>query len=98
MAGFLGFNNYQKEGPGISKDAPKKKTFIVFFEMFFYNTLGDNLKLFHRVKSSCCTGSAGGAAYDAATLCFTFELFSVCIYYVNVKKPPQRAGFFNGYA
>jgi uncharacterized membrane protein YesL len=37
MAGFLGFNNYQKEGPGISKDAPKKKTFIVFFEMFFRN-------------------------------------------------------------
>ena len=37
MAGFFGFNNYQKEGPGISKDAPKKKTFILFFEMFFRN-------------------------------------------------------------
>lgn len=37
MAGFLGFLNYQKEGPGIEKDAPKKKTFIVFFETFFRN-------------------------------------------------------------
>ncbi len=37
MAGFFGLFNYDKEGPGISKDAPKKKTFIVFFEMFFRN-------------------------------------------------------------
>ena len=38
MAGFLGgLFNYEKEGPGIRKDAPKKKTFIVFFEMFFRN-------------------------------------------------------------
>lgn len=37
MAGFLGFYNYQKEGPGIDKNAPKKKTFIVFFETFFRN-------------------------------------------------------------
>ncbi len=31
------FNNYTKEGPGISKDAPKKRTFVVFFETFFRN-------------------------------------------------------------
>lgn len=37
MAGFFGFMNYQKEGPGIQKDGPKKKTFIVFFETFFRN-------------------------------------------------------------
>ena len=37
MAGFFGFFNYDKEGPGISKNAPKKKTFIVFFETFFRN-------------------------------------------------------------
>ena len=37
MAGFFGLFNYEKEGPGISKDAPKKKTFIVFFETFFRN-------------------------------------------------------------
>ena len=37
MAGFFGFFNYEKEGPGISKNAPKKKTFIVFFETFFRN-------------------------------------------------------------
>ncbi len=37
MAGFLGIGNYEKEGPGIDKNAPKKKTFIVFFEIFFRN-------------------------------------------------------------
>ncbi len=37
MAKFLGLFDYNKEGPGIEKDAPKKKTFIVFFETFFRN-------------------------------------------------------------
>lgn len=37
MAGFLGLGNYEKEGPGVEKNAPKKKTFIVFFEIFFRN-------------------------------------------------------------
>ncbi len=37
MAGFFGLFNYEKEGPGIEKNAPKKKTFIVFFETFFRN-------------------------------------------------------------
>lgn len=37
MAGFFGLFNYDKVGPGISKNGPKKKTFIVFFETFFRN-------------------------------------------------------------
>ena len=37
MAGFFGFFNYDKVGPGISKNAPKKKGYIVFFETFFRN-------------------------------------------------------------
>lgn len=37
MAGFFGLFNYEKEGPGISKNAPKKKTFLIFFETFFRN-------------------------------------------------------------
>lgn len=37
MAGFFGLFNYEKEGPGIEKDAPKKKIFVVFFETFFRN-------------------------------------------------------------
>ena len=36
MAGFSLFN-YSKEGPGIDKNAPNKRTFIVFFETFFRN-------------------------------------------------------------
>ncbi|MBO7520122.1 MAG: DUF624 domain-containing protein [Clostridia bacterium] len=37
MAGFFGLFNYEKEGPGIEKDAPPKKTFIVFLGMFKIN-------------------------------------------------------------
>lgn len=37
MAGFFGFLDFTKEGPGIRKDAPKKKAFFVFFETFFRN-------------------------------------------------------------
>ncbi len=37
MSGFLGFFDYDKEGPGVYKDGPKKKTFVVFFEIFFRN-------------------------------------------------------------
>ncbi len=37
MAGFFGLFNYEKEGPGISKNAPKKKNFVIFFETFFRN-------------------------------------------------------------
>ncbi len=37
MAGFFGLFNYEKEGPGISKNAPKKKMFVVFFETYFRN-------------------------------------------------------------
>lgn len=35
MAGFLGFGNYEKEGPGVSKNAPQKHRFFVFFEIYF---------------------------------------------------------------
>lgn len=31
------FGNYNKEGPGIAKDAPKKRGLIVFFETYFRN-------------------------------------------------------------
>lgn len=37
MAGFFGLFNYDKEGPGVPKNGPKKKTFVVFFETFFRN-------------------------------------------------------------
>lgn len=37
MAGLFGFFDFTKEGPGIKKDAPKKKAFFVFFETYFRN-------------------------------------------------------------
>ena len=35
MAGFFGFFDFTKEGPGVSKDAPQKKRFFQFFELYF---------------------------------------------------------------
>lgn len=37
MAGFFGFLDFTKEGPGIRKDAPKKKPFFLFWETYFRN-------------------------------------------------------------
>lgn len=34
MAGMFGFFNYDKEGPGVAKNAPPKRRFVVFFELY----------------------------------------------------------------
>jgi uncharacterized membrane protein YesL len=46
MAGFFGFFDYTKPGPGIDKDAPPKARFIVFFEVLgrkFWNLVKMNI-------------------------------------------------------
>lgn len=46
MAGFFGFFDYTKPGPGIDKDAPPKARFIVFFEVLgrkFWNLIKMNI-------------------------------------------------------
>jgi uncharacterized membrane protein YesL len=35
MAGFLGFGNYEKPGPGVGKDQENKKSFFLFFDIYF---------------------------------------------------------------
>jgi|LSQX01.2.fsa_nt_gb uncharacterized membrane protein YesL len=35
MAGFFGFFDYTKPGPGVDKDAQKKNKFALFFELYF---------------------------------------------------------------
>ncbi len=35
MAGIFGFFNFEKEGPGVSKDEKKKRGIIRFFELYF---------------------------------------------------------------
>ncbi len=37
MAGFFGFLDFTKEGPGVRKDAPKKKAPFLFGELYFRN-------------------------------------------------------------
>ena len=34
MAGFFGLFNYAKEGPGVSKDAPQKRPFFAFMDIY----------------------------------------------------------------
>ncbi len=34
MAGLFGLFDYSKEGPGVSKNAPQKRAFVVFFEIY----------------------------------------------------------------
>ena len=34
MAGFFGLFNYEKEGPGVAKNAPKKRAFFAFMEIY----------------------------------------------------------------
>lgn len=46
MAGFFGFFNYSKEGPGVSRDAPRKRGFFRFFDILgrkFSKLIGVNL-------------------------------------------------------
>lgn len=35
MAGFFGLFDYSRPGPGVSKEAPQKHRFFLFFEVFF---------------------------------------------------------------
>lgn len=35
MAGLFGFFDFNKEGPGVSKDQPKKSAFFLYFEILF---------------------------------------------------------------
>lgn len=40
--GFFGMSNYTKEGPGVPKNGPKKRPFVVFFEIYarkFWNIM-----------------------------------------------------------
>lgn len=49
MAGFFGFFDYTKPGPGVDKDAPPKHPFIVFFEVLgrkFWNLVKLNMMFF----------------------------------------------------
>ena len=46
MAGFFGLFDYNKPGPGVPKDAPRKSPLIVFFEILqrkFWNLIKVNM-------------------------------------------------------
>ena len=105
MAGFFGLFNYEKEGPGISKNAPKKKTFIVFFETFFRNfwkfipiNLVYGLISFPLVTNGL---AAAGLTNVTRNIARDKHSFGVSDFFETVKKNWKQAlaaGIFNIFA
>ena len=95
MAGFFGLFNYEKEGPGISKNAPKKKTFIVFFETFFRNFWKFiNINLVYSVISLPIVTSglaAAGITNVTRNIARDKHSFGISDFFETIKKNLKQA-------
>ncbi len=104
MAGFFGFFDYTKPGPGISKDEPPKPRIVVFFEIYqrkFWNLIKINLMflLFNLpaiVAAMIATQfliqkTIMGDLGTDMTLRFIISLIFLCIPIITVG--PAQAGF-----
>lgn len=104
MAGFFGFFDYTKPGPGVPKDAPPKARIIVFFEIFFrkfWNFIKINL-MFNFFNLPALIAVVFGTMYlfqgqisDEPTvdllLRFIIGCIFICIPLITVG--PAQAGF-----
>ena len=95
MAGFLGFGNYSKEGPGISKDAPKKKTLFVFIETYFRNFWKFiSINLVYSLMNVLIIPSglaSAGITHVARTIARDKHSFGLSDYFETVKKNWKQA-------
>ncbi len=93
------FYNYNKEGPGISKNGPKKRTFIVFFETFFRNVWKLIPVSFMYCLLFIIPGfSAVGITYVTRSLSRDRHTFGVSDFFLAIKKNWKQAlcvGFLN---
>lgn len=110
--GFGGFFNYDKPGPGIKKDGPKKKAFFVLFEIWFRN-------LWKLVKVSMVYSAltvlivpsglaAAGITNVARNLARDKHSFGLADFFETIKKNWKQGlvagiinflvGFINGFA
>lgn len=95
MAGFLGFGNYAKEGPGVSKNEPKKKTFIVFIETYFRNFwkfISINLVYFLMSILVIPSGlAAAGITHITRTIARNKHSFGLSDFFETIKKNWKQA-------
>ena len=75
MAGFFGLFDYSKAGPGVSKNAPQKKSFFLFWELYFrkfWKLCIANL-LYALVSLPVVTNGLAEAGLTYVTRCYTRE-------------------------
>lgn len=86
------FYNYNKEGPGISKNGPKKRTFIVFFETLFRNLWKMiPVSLIYWLLFIIPGFSAVGMTYITRSLARDKHTFGVSDFFSAIKKNWRQA-------
>lgn len=104
MAGFFGFFDYTKPGPGIPKDAPPKPRFFAFFDIFtrkFWNLVKINVLFFifnipaviaaFLITAFLYSDMFAGDATADMVLRFIIASVFLCIPVITVG--PAQAGF-----
>lgn len=86
------FYNYNKEGPGISKNGPKKRTFIVFFETLFRNLWKMiPVSLIYWLLFIIPGFSAVGMTYITRSLARDKHTFGTSDFFAAIKKNWRQA-------
>lgn len=93
--GFGGFFNYNKPGPGVSKDEPQKRSFFYFFEIWFKNVWkllpsGCLYVLFGLLLIPSGLGSAG-MTNIARNMARDKHSFGVSDFFETIKKNWKQA-------
>ncbi len=86
------FYNYNKEGPGISKNGPKKRTFFVFFETLFRNLWRMiPVSLMYWLLFLIPGFSAVGMTYITRSLSRDKHSFGISDFFLAIKKNWKQA-------
>ena len=87
------FYRYDKEGPGVRKDEPKKKPFFEFFEIFFryaWKLIPTNF-LYWLIFLVPCGFSAVGMTYVTRSISRGKHTFGVSDFFEAIKKNLKQA-------
>lgn len=87
------FYRYDKEGPGVRKDAPKKKTFFAFFETFFRYAwkLMPTSFVYWVIGLVPCGFSAVGMTYVTRSISRGKHTFGLSDFFSAIKKNLKQA-------
>jgi len=95
MAGFKGLFDYEKPGPGIDKNAPQKKGFALFWEIFcekFWNLVPLSLLYWLMCLPVLTVGLADvGIAYIARNFARRKPVFMASDFFDTIKKNWKQA-------